>query len=66
MKRRQSKAEDADLSGAAQALRRAAARAKRLAEDTATPFYILKGGRVVDLNPQGAGACVLRERGPRK
>jgi hypothetical protein len=66
MKTRQNKAEDRDLGGAAQALERAAARARRLAEDTATPFYVLKGGRIVDLNAHGAGAYLLRERGSRK
>lgn len=58
MKTRRSKAVDAGLSGAM--------RAKRLAEETATPFYILKGGRIVDLNAQAADASVPREDGPRK
>ena len=66
MKTKRSKAVDADLVGAGRALERAAARARRLAEETTTPFYVLKGGRIVDLNAQAAGAYVLRERGPRK
>jgi hypothetical protein len=60
------KAKDADLKGAIRALERAALRARRLAEETGTPFYVLKDGRVVDLNPQAARACALREGGPRK
>ena len=66
MKTRRTEVEDADLRGAGQALERAAARARRLAEETTTPFYVLKGGRVVDLNAQAGGAYVLREGGPRK
>ncbi len=41
---------DRDLIGAQQALERAAAQARRLAEQTGTPFYVLKSGQVVDLN----------------
>ena len=66
MKTKRKKVEDADLSGARRALERAAARARRLAEETATPFYILTGGRIVDLTAQAAGAYVLREGGSRK
>ena len=52
---------DADMSKAGRALERAAARARQLAEQTDTPFYIFKDGRVVDLNRQTAGSYVLRE-----
>jgi hypothetical protein len=31
-----------------------------------TPFYVFKGGRVVDLNAQPTGTYVLREGPPRK
>lgn len=41
---------DPDLAGALPALRRAAAAARRLSIETGTPFYVLKRGRVVDLN----------------
>ena len=41
---------DRDLAGALPALRRAAAGARRFAEQTGTPFYVFKDGRVVDLN----------------
>jgi hypothetical protein len=66
MKRKRPQIMDADLNGAARALERASARARRLAEETATPFYVLKDGRVVDLNPQAARASALREGGARK
>jgi hypothetical protein len=35
------------------ALRRAARSARKLAEETGTPFYVVKDGRVVNLNPNG-------------
>ncbi len=50
MKSRRSALPDHDLMGAKRALERAAAEARRLAEQTGTPFYVLKDGRVVDLN----------------
>jgi hypothetical protein len=52
---------DADMTKAGRALERAATRARRLAEQTGTPLYVLKGGRVVDLNRQSTGSYVLRE-----
>ena len=57
---------DADMSKAGRALERAAARARQLAEQTGTPLYVIKAGRIVDLNAQAAVAYVLRERGRRK
>jgi phosphate uptake regulator len=54
---------DADLNRAGRALERAAARARQVAEETGTPLYVLKAGRIVDLNAQAAGAYVLREGG---
>ena len=56
-----SKVADADLSKAGQALERAAARARQLSEQTGTPLYVFKDGRVVDLNRQPDGSYVLRE-----
>ena len=50
---------DADIRGSMAALRRAARAAKRLARATGTPFYILKAGRVVNLN---RGAAKGRSR----
>ncbi len=55
---------DSDLSKAGQALERAAFRARQLAEQTGTPLYVFKDGRVVNLNPQPDGGYVLRE-GPK-
>ena len=52
---------DGDMAKAGQALERAAARARQLAEQTGTPHYVFKDGRVVDLNRQSAGSCVLRD-----
>jgi hypothetical protein len=51
---------DVDMSKAARALGRAATRARELAEQTGTPLYVFKDGRVVDLNPQ-SGSYLLRE-----
>jgi hypothetical protein len=42
---------DPDILGSLPALRRAARAARRLAEKTGTPFYVLQGGRIVNLNP---------------
>jgi hypothetical protein len=52
---------DADMSKAGSALERAAARARRLAEQAGTPLYVFKNGHVVDLNRQTAGSYALRE-----
>jgi hypothetical protein len=52
---------DADMSKARRALERAAARARQLAEQTGTPFYIFRDGHVVNLNRQSGGSYVLRE-----
>jgi len=41
---------DPDLANALPALKRAAAAARRLSVETGTPFYVMKDGRVVDLN----------------
>ena len=52
---------DVEMIKAGQALERAAARARQLAEQTGTPLYVFKDGRVVDLNRQSTGSYVLRE-----
>jgi hypothetical protein len=54
---------DADLAKAGVALRRAAVKARQLAEQTGTPLYVLQGGRVRDLNAPSSGGYVLRESG---
>jgi hypothetical protein len=41
---------DPDLKGSLPALRRAARAARRTSRALGTPFYVLKDGRVVDLN----------------
>lgn len=48
------KALDPDLSGARAALERAALRARRLAEETGTPLYVLKNGSIVNLSAEAA------------
>ena len=51
MKTKSSPQTDRDfLVGASRALKRAAAAARRLAERTSTPCYVVKDGRIVDLN----------------
>ncbi|MHB8522769.1 MAG: hypothetical protein ACYDH9_18695 [Limisphaerales bacterium] len=57
---------DADISKAGRALKRAAARARELAEQTGTPLYVFRDGRVVDLNRQSGGSYLLREERSRK
>ena len=49
------------MSMAGRALERAAARARQLSEQTGTPLYVLKDGRVVDLNRSSGGSHLLRE-----
>jgi hypothetical protein len=66
MKSKRTTAADADVNQAGRALDRAAARARKLAEETDTPLYVLKAGRIMDLNAHAAGAYVLREDGRRK
>jgi hypothetical protein len=66
MKSKRTTAPDADVNQAGRALERAAARARQLAEQTGTPLYVLKAGRIVDLNAHATGAYVLREGGRRK
>ena len=43
---------DPDIRAALPALKRAARNAKKLALATGTPLYVLKKGRVVNLNPR--------------
>jgi hypothetical protein len=43
---------DPDLIASFAALKRAAKAARKLAEDTGTPFYVWQDGRVVNLNPR--------------
>jgi len=45
------KSRDPDIRGSAPALRRAARTARKLAEQTNTPFHVWKNGQVVNLNP---------------
>jgi len=42
---------DPDMLGVLPALRRAARRAKRLAQETGTPSWVMRKGKIVNLNP---------------
>lgn len=42
---------DPDIRKSLPALRRASRRARKLAQETGTPVYVLQEGRVVNLNP---------------
>ncbi len=53
---------DSDLAKVGPALKRAAAQARRLAIQSGTPFYVWKGGRVVDLNKRTVRSYAVRER----
>ena len=48
MRNSESAIKDPDLRYVGRALRRAAAKARALALETGTPFYVWEGGRVVD------------------
>ena len=50
MKKRQPQITDPDLKRVLPALERAAAKAKELARQTSTPFYIFKAGKIINLN----------------
>jgi len=47
------KSKDPDILGSLPAMRRAAVAARKLAETTGTPVYILRDGVVTNLNPRG-------------
>jgi hypothetical protein len=61
--RKKSVSLDEDLAKAGVALRRAAVKARQLAEQTGTPLYVLQGGRVVNLNVPPSSAYIVRESG---
>lgn len=42
---------DPDIRASFAALKRAAKAARKLAETTGTPFYVVQRGRIVNLNP---------------
>jgi len=44
--------QDAEVRDELAALRRAARSARKLARDTNTPFWVMKNGRIVNLNPR--------------
>lgn len=46
------KSTDPDILGSFPALRRAAKRARKLAEEGGAPFYVIENGKIVNLNPK--------------
>jgi hypothetical protein len=51
---------DPEIAAISRALRRAAKRAMRLAKATRTPFWVMKNGRIVNLNPDAKGGRKVR------
>ncbi len=49
-----------DIAGVSRALRRASDRALRLAKATRTPFWVMKNGRIINLNPDAKGSRKAR------
>ncbi len=47
------KSVDPDIRASFPAIRRAARRARKVAAQTGTPVYVLRKGRIVNLNPKG-------------
>ena len=56
------KSTDSEAAATLRALRRAAKRALRVSQATHTPFWVIKNGRMVNLNPNAKGC---RTRGSR-
>jgi hypothetical protein len=46
---------DPEVAATLRALRRASDRALRLSKATGTPFWVMKNGRMVNLNPEAKG-----------
>ncbi|MGD0137639.1 MAG: hypothetical protein ABSD28_02095 [Tepidisphaeraceae bacterium] len=55
---------DPDIEGSLPAMLRAARRAKRLAQQTGTPFWVMRKGKIVNLNPSAKPAA--RQKGRKK
>jgi hypothetical protein len=53
--RRKGQSTDPDILASLPAMRRAARKARQLAQATRTPVYILRNGRVVNVNPNARG-----------
>jgi hypothetical protein len=53
---------DPDILGSLPAMRRAAKRAKRLAQQTGTPLLVMRNGKIVDLNPSPKPAKRRKDR----
>jgi hypothetical protein len=46
------RSKDPDILASWPAMQRAARKARKLAEETGTPFYVMRRGKLVDLNSQ--------------
>jgi hypothetical protein len=55
---------DPDIAGSLPALRRAAGRAKQIAQETHTPLLVMRNGKVVNVNPLARPAA--RRNGRKK
>ena len=51
---------DPEVAATLRALRRASDRALRLAKATGTPFWVVKDGQIVNLNPNAKGGRKVR------
>ena len=47
------RSKDPDIRGSLPALKRAAKAALKLGRETGTPVYVMKNGRIVNINPSG-------------
>ena len=57
------KSADRDIRGSLAAIKRAARQAREIAAATGTPVYVLKKGKVVNLNPGTKGRASQRRSG---
>jgi hypothetical protein len=53
---------DQDIEGSLPAMLRAARRAMRLAQETGTPFWVMRNGKIVNLNPSAKPAAGRNRR----
>jgi hypothetical protein len=56
---------DPDIAGSLPAMRRAARRAKRLAQETHTPLWVMRKGKIVNANPSAKATASRKARRPK-
>ena len=64
MKRKTIQSDDPDILGSYAALKRAAKRALRLGEQTGTPVYVMRKGKIVNINKKMKRASKRSRRTP--